>query len=124
MVGLVVGSPLPRPCSFRTPGLRPLGRGPCPPSKTLAEFTTQRPKCAFTPLCEYYPATEILVVEFTAYRKALAPPPLTGRPYIYFYENVPVAVANDWFAQDCDGVDYNFVIRGQPGPEYPYTRVT
>lgn len=89
----------------------------------MAEFVQQRPKCAFTPLCDYFPEFEILVVEFTAYRKGLAAPPLNGRPYVYFYEDVPAAAAADWFAVDCDGTDYNFDLRGQPGPLYPYTRI-
>lgn len=78
----------------------------------------------FSFMCDYFPASEILVVEFTAYRKALARPPLDGRPYVYVYENVPEELADLWFDEDCDGVDYNFLIRGQPGPIYPFTRIS
>jgi len=85
----------------------------------MAEFTQQRPKCAYTYLCEYFPASQTLLVEFTAYRKALAPPPLDGRPWIYYYTGVPPAIAAAWFAIDCDGTYYNYSIRGV----YAYTRV-
>jgi len=101
-----------------------LGAAPAHPKFSVGAYVVKRPKCAFTFKCDYFPETEILVVEFTAFRKALAAPPFTGRPYVYYYEEVPEAVANDWFANDCDGVDYNFELRGQPGPLYAYTRVT
>ena len=90
----------------------------------MAEFQQQRPKCMFTYMCDYFPETEILVVEFTGYRKGLARPPLDGRPYVYFYENVPEELADFWFDEDCDGTFYNYNIRGQPGPEYPFTRIS
>jgi len=90
----------------------------------MAEFTQSRPKCMFTYMCDYDEDTEVLVVEFTGFRKDLAAPPLDGRPYVYFYEGVPAAVGNFFMDNDCDGTYYNFFIRGQPGPEYAYTRVS
>ena len=86
-------------------------------------FSEVRPKCAFTVNCFYYPASQVLIVEFTAYRKGLAPPPFTGRPYIYLYDGVDAADAAYWFANDCDGTWYNYNIRGQPGPAHVYTRI-
>jgi hypothetical protein len=71
-------------------------------------------------MCEYFPDSQTLVVEFTAYRKALARPPLDGRPWLYYYDAVPQTVADDWFAIDCDGTFYNYQIRGV----YAYTRIS
>ena len=78
----------------------------------------------FTYLCEYDPVSEVLTVEFTGFRKTLARPPLDGRPYVYFYEGVPAAVGDFFMNNDCDGTYYNYLIRGQPGPVYPFTRVS
>jgi len=89
------------------------------PPTVMAEYTQQRTKCAYTLLCDYFPASEVLVVEFMAYRVALAPPPLDGRPWLYYYDAVPEAVADYWFSIDCDGTWYNYNIRGV----YAYTRI-
>ena len=61
-----------------------------------------------------------MILEFTAFRKALAAPPLTGRPYVYIYTTVPPAVGNNFQSNDFDGEIYNDTVRGL----YPYTRVT
>jgi hypothetical protein len=71
-------------------------------------------------MCDYLPEVEILIVEFTAYRKALAPPPLDGRPWLYYYEEVPPEIADWWFSIDCDGTFYNYNIRNV----YDHTRIS
>jgi len=86
----------------------------------MATFTQGRPKCSFSPNCLYDGGTETLLLEFTAFRKALAPPPLDGRPYVYIYTSVPVAVGNNLSANDFDGTIYNNTIRGL----YPFSRVS
>jgi hypothetical protein len=82
-----------------------------------------RPKCCYTVQCDYVPSEQILIVEFTGYKKSLSPPPLDGRPYLYLYYDVPQEVWDTWSAMDCDGTWYNYNIRGQPSSEgYTYTR--
>jgi hypothetical protein len=91
----------------------------------MAEYTQGRPKSCYTVQCDYIPASERLIVEFSGYKKGLARPPFTGRPYLYVYEDVPQAVWDYWLSIDCDGEWYNYNIRGQPKAlGYGYVRIT
>ena len=79
----------------------------------------ERPKAFFSDGCFYDAATEILHVEFTVYRKRLAPLTPSGRPYIYEYEEVPLAISEAFLNDDEDGTFYNAYIRA----EYEFNRL-
>jgi len=61
-----------------------------------------------------------LVVEFTAYRKAIHPAPFTGRPYVYTYHDVDAATAGEFLTTYEDGAYYNYNIRD----EFDWTRTS
>ena len=85
----------------------------CPPRRaTLWGVATGRPKAFFGPNCSWDENTEDLIVEFTAYRKALAGAPFTGRPYVYTYHEVDAATAGEFLTTYEDGTYYNYNIRG------------
>ena len=78
-----------------------------------------RPKAFYSDGCTYDAANEILHVEFTVFRKRLAPLTPSGRPYIYEYEEVPLAIAEEFLNDEEDGTFYNELIRD----EYDFTRI-
>ena len=86
---------------------------------TIPAMPDARSKAFFGTNCIYNAATEELLVEFTVYRKKLDPVTPSGRPYVYIYDDVPEAIADEFLDDKENGEFYNESIRGI----YDYTRI-
>jgi len=78
-----------------------------------------RSKAFFGTNCIYNTVTEELLVEFTVYRKKLDPVTPSGRPYVYIYDDVPEATADEFLDDKENGEFFNASIRGI----YAFTRI-
>jgi len=90
----------------------------------MGVYVRKRPKCFVGTRCSYDAASEVLTVEFTAYRKALHAAPFTGRPYKYTYANVDQDEADHFFDNEEDGTWWNYNVRGQPLANPGFTRIS
>lgn len=83
-----------------------------PSGAIVPPVASQRPKAINLRGCDYNASTEVLTVEFTAYRKSVAPLTPSGRPYRYYYLPVDVYTADAFLLGGANGVFFNEYIRG------------
>jgi|TARA_R100000093_G_scaffold68757_1_gene40550 hypothetical protein len=77
-----------------------------------------RPKAFFSQGCFYNATTKDLLCHFTLWKQTPPFGGIDGSPYIYWYHNVPQAVADAFLDDEENGEYYNYVIRGH----YTFTR--